>query len=314
MKVSVIIATYNRSDYLKDIIFCLQKQTMPSDQFEILIVDNSLDGRFKDFIGSLGIKNCRYIWEKRPGAHRARNTGGLLAQGEILMFLDDDELFEENLLDLMTQAFTDKRIGCVGGKMLPKFEAPLPDFFSLFNPGDTCHLDLGEEPRILKTSEEIWGGNMAVRRDVFLRVGGLNPDIFPNKFMWLTGDGEGGLQIKIRNDGYEIFYEPRSFVYNRIGASRLTESFLVDRRTYRAITMSFTNIRLLNKKRFFLLHVLRHSIRCYLNYIYYSLFKKFSHRIEKRIESLYWRVRGEHHLRAFLDWRFRSYVVQDSYL
>jgi len=314
MKASVIIPTYNRSDYLKDTINCLLKQSFPIDQFEILVVDNSLDARFKEMIKSMNHPNVRYIWEKRPGAHRARNTGALEAKGDVLVFIDDDELFDQNLLHFMVSSFDNKKVGCTGGKMLPKFEAEIPDYFNLFNPGDTTHLDLGEEPRILKAPDEIWGGNMAVRRDVFLKVGGMNPDIFPDKLMWLTGDGEGGLQMKIRRAGYEIFYEPRSCVYNRIGASRLSVDFLISRRTYRALTMSFTNIRELNKKPNHVFQILRHSLRCYVNLIDYSFFKKFSSPLEKRLETLFWRIRAEHHIRAAINKKFRNYILQESYL
>lgn len=206
MKASVIIPTYNRSEYLQDTVASLQKQSLPAEQFEILVVDNSLDGHFRQVVESMMQKNVRYIWEKRPGAHRARNTGALNAKGEILIFIDDDELLDSNLLHFLIASFDNREIGCVGGRMLPKFEvAQLPEHYRLFNRGDITHLDLGEEPRILKKGEEIWGGNMAVRRDVFLKVGGMNPDIFPHQMMWLTGDGECGLQHKILDAGYKIF-------------------------------------------------------------------------------------------------------------
>jgi glucosyl-dolichyl phosphate glucuronosyltransferase len=320
MKVSVIIPTYNRSEYLFDIIACLQKQTIGQGQIEIIVVDNSPDARFKQIKESIKDVNIRYVWEKRPGAHRARNTGALEAKGDICVFLDDDELFDQNLLHYLSEPFNNREIGCVGGKMLPKWEVTeLPDFYSAFDKSDITHLDLGEEPRILRgwggeDWEEIWGGNMAVRRDVYLEVGGMNPDLFPDKLIWFTGDGECGLQQKIREAGYKIFYEPRACVYNRICASRLTKEFLIKRRIYRSITMSFTNIRRLKDSRFFTLRLIKHAARCYVNAFVDYCFKSYPCYLARKVEAISWCARAEHHIRAVVNKNFRNYILLDSYL
>jgi glycosyltransferase involved in cell wall biosynthesis len=315
LKISVIIPTYNRSDYLQNTIECLLKQDFPADQFEIIVADNSPNARFRQMIESMNNDKVKYIWEPRPGAHQARNSGALAARGEIVVLIDDDELFNQELLQNIYNGFADPAVGCVGGKMLPQWEVEkLPEHYSSFAPCDITHLDLGDEPRILKGWEEVWGGNMAVRRDLYIKVGGMNPDLFPDKMIWRTGDGECGLQQKIKDAGYKIFYEPKASVYNRINAGRLTEEFLFKRRKYRAISMSFANIRLLKNKRFLLLRLLRHAARCYVNALIDIFSGKFASSLDRKIESFSWYIEGQHHMWAFVSKKYRNYILQDSYL
>jgi len=92
MKVSVVIATYNRRDILERSLECLFRQDYPKDQYEIVVVDDgSSDGTQKMVQGknpSCGLKYLKH--KERRGPSKARNLGINHAQGEVIIFIDDD--------------------------------------------------------------------------------------------------------------------------------------------------------------------------------------------------------------------------------
>lgn len=98
-KVSVIIPTYNRAEYLSRTINSVLKQTF--SDWELLIVDDgSADNTF-DVVKEFTDKDERikYFYQKNSGGPSSpRNTGLEKAQGEFIAFLDsDDEWFPEKL-------------------------------------------------------------------------------------------------------------------------------------------------------------------------------------------------------------------------
>lgn len=91
MKVSVIIATYNRFEALRQSLRDLSLQTRLPD--EVIVVDQSRDehGQPLDRGRELaGFERVRYIHQAVPNAQRARNHAIGIATGEILLLLDDD--------------------------------------------------------------------------------------------------------------------------------------------------------------------------------------------------------------------------------
>jgi hypothetical protein len=83
---SVVIPSYERPEHLNALIACLQAQL--ERDFEVIIIDQSSKpwgGAKQEFGFSL-----TYHHSPVKGAVRARNTGAMLAQGEVLAFIDDD--------------------------------------------------------------------------------------------------------------------------------------------------------------------------------------------------------------------------------
>ncbi len=83
---SVVVPTYERHNQLNDLICCLQNQI--ERDFELILVDQS-SSRWEGADQSYGFP-FTYFHSPVKGAVRARNTGAMLAQGEIIAFVDDD--------------------------------------------------------------------------------------------------------------------------------------------------------------------------------------------------------------------------------
>ncbi len=97
--ISVIVPTYNRLDRLKRVLSALEKQTYPRESFEVIVVsDGSSDGtaEFLKAYSSPILLEGHHQANQGPAA--ARNTGIKMARGAYVLFLDDDVVPSENLI------------------------------------------------------------------------------------------------------------------------------------------------------------------------------------------------------------------------
>lgn len=103
--VSVIIPTYNRVELLQRAINSVLDQTF--DDFEVIIIDGARSKYTKELIESYGDSRLRYVPQKGKGIANARNIGVLKARGKFITFLDDDDKWRKNKLELQLELFND---------------------------------------------------------------------------------------------------------------------------------------------------------------------------------------------------------------
>ena len=97
-RVSVIIPHYNQLAYLDACLASLGRQTLPHDQFEVLVVDNASPGGVGP-VRALAGDRARVLEEPAKGAGPARNRGVADARGSVLAFLDADCIASERWLE-----------------------------------------------------------------------------------------------------------------------------------------------------------------------------------------------------------------------
>lgn len=90
MRVSVVIPAYNAARFLAETVESVRQQTTPVH--EIIIVDDGSTDETKQVVQSLG-GDIVYIWQANAGVSAARNRGIAEAEGEIIAFLDADDLW-----------------------------------------------------------------------------------------------------------------------------------------------------------------------------------------------------------------------------
>ncbi len=100
IKVSVIVPVYNAQDYLEQCIVSILAQTL--QEIEVICVDDSSTDRSLEILKKYEKEDSRMrvLTQPNSGAGAARNRGLSQASGEYLSFLDADDFFEPDMLEL----------------------------------------------------------------------------------------------------------------------------------------------------------------------------------------------------------------------
>lgn len=98
MKISVVITTFNRPDYLALSLASVIAQKLAA--YEIIVIDDNSTTDYASVLEKFSGYDVRYIkLSKSSGANVARNNGVNAASGDVVAFLDDDDIWLENYLE-----------------------------------------------------------------------------------------------------------------------------------------------------------------------------------------------------------------------
>jgi glycosyltransferase involved in cell wall biosynthesis len=208
-RISAIICTHNRAPYLSKALSSLEKQDLPKEEYEIIVVDNRSTDNTRDVVGSFAAGGkIRYIHEPVIGLSHARNTGWQNAASPYVAYLDDDAVASRVWLSRILEVFEtgDRNLGCVGGRVTPVWEAPRP---SWLGQGIVCGLtviDWSDTPHVLTNLHSEWlaGANIAFPRSVLETLGGFTPHL-DRAGERLLSSGDVFLEKQIQNAGYLCF-------------------------------------------------------------------------------------------------------------
>ncbi len=170
-KISAVICTYKRYDLLKKAIESLISQSIPSSEYEILIIDNTPNAKFGEGKSSCeqysDIPNLRYLFEDIPGLSNARNVGIRESSSEIIAFLDDDAIASKSWLEEIVLGFQSfEKVGVVGGKISPIWEQDRPSWLVDDLKGYVSVVDWGGRLRIASDEEWFAGANIAFKKSL----------------------------------------------------------------------------------------------------------------------------------------------------
>ncbi len=99
---SVIVTAHRRSTYLRAAVESALHQTLPRSRYEVLVTKDFVDPELDRFLAEAGIRVVPYA---EPGLGPMYLRAALEAEGEILLFLDDDDLFEPTKLAVTERIF-----------------------------------------------------------------------------------------------------------------------------------------------------------------------------------------------------------------
>lgn len=152
-RLSLVIATYNRGAKLCTTLDSLLVQTLPQEQWEVVVVNNnSTDdtaARFADYVVAHPQLDARMVLETEQGVSAARNRGIAESRGEYIVVIDDDERVVPEFLERYYSLFeSHPEVGAAGGRILPGFESVPPRWMSKYTERTIAGtLDLGDRMR-----------------------------------------------------------------------------------------------------------------------------------------------------------------------
>ena len=111
--VSVIIPAFKAASYIAECIDSVLAQSYPN--FEIIIVDDGSPDQQKEIVAPYlkSYKNIQYHYQRNKGVSAARNRGLEYAKGELIAFLDADDVWMSENLMLKIKKFADGDFGMV---------------------------------------------------------------------------------------------------------------------------------------------------------------------------------------------------------
>ena len=196
------------------------KQSQP----EIIVGDNgSIDGTWET-LQSTGLSlpvPLRTFQISTPGKSRILNEAVRIAKGDLLFFLDDDVIVDRGWLDAVATYFNQSpRLAAQGTIRIPPEELTDPEVARLVQRYRTVHQF--EYDRNADDVQTLNGANMAIRREVFAKVGNFDTRLGPGA-LGTSEDVE--LAQRIRLAGIKIGYMADAVVYHELNRERLTEAY-----------------------------------------------------------------------------------------
>ena len=229
--ISVIIATRDRAALLNETLEAVARQDPPGAPFEVVVVDNGSVDNTRQSVEEAARRlpiRINYIYEPRPGKSHALNTAVAAAQGDLLVFTDDDVLPAQGWLAAFVRAMDGTDVDFATGRILPRWEAEPPSWISPQLYGALSVADAGAErlPLAKGVNNHVMpmGGNLALRRRVVESVGGWNPELGSLQGTLRTGE-DHEFALKMLDAGFKGVYEPEAAVSHRVPAERLRMAY-----------------------------------------------------------------------------------------
>jgi len=231
--VTVIIATFNRAALLDECLEHLRAQNFkPGD--EVIVVDNGSTDETPAIVArhqALFPVPMHLLRETVPGKSLAVSRAVAFANGDILVFTDDDVNVGDDWLEVIRGAMADPAVALVGGPVTPRWQTGVPHWIRqardrhprLGSP--LALLDYGSQRDDLGSRTAL-GANLAVRWEVFTRVGGFPAHLGKLRGTLLSGEDAEICRL-VQSAGFKAIYVPGARVAHWVPDQRARVSYFL---------------------------------------------------------------------------------------
>lgn len=175
IKISIVVPTYNSANTILRSLDSVFKQTYQN--FEVIICDDNSTDEINKILDQIKDDRVKIIYlDNNQGSAVTRNTAMKIAQGEFIAFLDSDDEWYPNKLELQISLFSDRSVGLVfGGAKIVKNNTKT----SFYKPQKEWELDsfrklfLGQISYITSTA--------IFRKECIDKVGLMEPELRRNQ-------------------------------------------------------------------------------------------------------------------------------------
>ncbi len=214
MRISVLVATYRRTELLAGCLRSLARQQRLPD--EVIVIVREEDQPTLDFLQNFEnpfspVELLRIVTIAAPGIVHAENAGLEAAVGEVVAFIDDDAIALVDWLQRIEQHYTNPGVGAVGGPTVPYIdEKPVLEKTSgpcLKKTWYGAHFGNSEKiPDSLREVHVLRGCNMSFRKS-------LAP-LFDYRLKPYWRRFEDDVILAIYRQNYKVMYDPQIQVYH----------------------------------------------------------------------------------------------------
>jgi glycosyltransferase involved in cell wall biosynthesis len=215
----------------------LARQTLPFDDWEIILVDNASQPPLTPEVVGKGrrLVNMRIIREARLGLTYGRLAGVEQSRGEIVVFVDDDNLLETDYLARACEIFArHSGLGFGGGDSCAEWEVS-PEPWMMEFCGNLAIRSLGHRETISSATRDSYpscapiGAGMVARRsalDDWLQRCKTRKPLLDRSGTELTSAGDCDIVMCGLAAGWQVGYFPALRLTHLIAAERLTRDYL----------------------------------------------------------------------------------------
>ncbi len=245
MKLSIIISTFNRAiqldQLLEDLVYQFANLSeSEAEQVEVILIDNNSNDNTKEiaykYAESTAVTLKHYV-ESQQGLAVSRNQGIKQANGDLLVFLDDDVTLDDDWLSevfKIADECRDRELGVYGGRVVPLWQERTPKWLSTEPPYETKQEvfsghSYGEDEKYYPLEFEEHqarqpiGTHMMFRKEIFENCGDFRTDLGTN--------ASGGLGLYEDREFLEylaalnvpMLYVPQCVVFHPVAPERMTK-------------------------------------------------------------------------------------------
>ncbi|HNW88999.1 MAG TPA: glycosyltransferase [Bacteroidales bacterium] len=210
MKYSIIIATYNRLEEVKELLASAEGLDFPREKFEFVFSDDGSTDDTEKFLkgyeSATGL-NIRYLYQQNKGPGEARNHGMSESQGDYFMFVDSDCMFPPEWLRKIDEHLSQNPLDAWGGpdtcheSFSPLLKAINYSMTSFIGTGGTRGSTKSVQKKFYPRSF-----NMGISKKVYETIGGMGT---------LRHGQDMEFSSRIYNNGFKVGLISDAFVYHK---------------------------------------------------------------------------------------------------
>lgn len=205
LEISALLTTRNRAALLPRVLAGLERQSLDASRFEVLAIDDgSTDETSRILEAWKDRLPLRVVRQNHAGLAAAKNLGVFMARAPLLVFLDDDDVAEPDLLVAHLGAHfahPDPPVAVLGRTTLAPDVARLPVMRHVTEVGCQLFSYGWMKPGQMLDHTAFWGGRSSCKRGLLVRSGVFHPD-----FKFGCEDIELGWRLAVH--GLRVVYEP----------------------------------------------------------------------------------------------------------
>ncbi|MBS0174817.1 MAG: glycosyltransferase family 2 protein [Nitrospira sp.] len=220
MKLTLAICTHNHLPALRTTLASLHDLRLPRAPLDILVIDNASTDGTADWLVQTQWQRpdipSHLTREPRLGVANARNRALIEAEGDYVIFLDDDETPDVDWLNHLEKVIEDYHPAAIGGRIRALLPGPRPAWLQDELLGFLGELDYGPAGcPLTETSTPIFTGNAAFHRQTVLDMGGFDGTL-GRRGATQSGGEDTDLYRRLVGVGKLVRWAPDAVIWHRI--------------------------------------------------------------------------------------------------